>query len=165
MNMSNISVEEKLEMLMRVRSTPELFLPMPKAAWKIYAPRATYGEVNIGWDAGILEKNRPYFCECWAEGVTVVTYKFSALGIEDYTTQQLEEYLERNHIIRYTSPRKYKTSVAKFTDDKGNVFFSVNYVVGDDDGTYTEGGAVYSYKHLNMMNRRWNEGSDGSNNS
>ena len=50
------------------------YLPMIDHAWQIFPQRSEYGEVNIGWDAGLIAEKRPYFCECWAEGYTVLRF-------------------------------------------------------------------------------------------
>ena len=129
------------------------YLPMIDHAWQIFPQRSEYGEVNIGWDAGLIAEKRPYFCECWAEGYTVLTYFISTKGIEDYTPEQLENLLRESGIIWYKEPGIRHPDVQIFSDNSGQVFFSVNYLVGDDDGTYTEGGIIFAFSILNDFNK------------
>ena len=112
------------------------YLPMIDHAWQIFPQRSEYGEVNIGWDAGLIAEKRPYFCECWAEGYTVLTYFISTKGIEDYTPEQLENLLRESGIIWYKEPGIRHPDVQIFSDNSGQDFFSVNYLVGDDDGSH-----------------------------
>ena len=42
----------------------------------------------------------------------------------------------------------------KFTDEHGSVFFSVNVTMGDENGTYTDGGTMYPFRELNAYNRK-----------
>lgn len=148
---------EKLAFLDEYKSNPGKYLPLIDHAWKVFPDRSEYGEVNVGWNAGIVEGNRPFFCECWAEGITVLTYFISTKGIEEYSVEQIEKMLADAEIIWYVGERKYPTSVKKFVDNNGNEFFSINIIVGDDDGTYIEGGVIYGMNRLNEYNSKAEE--------
>lgn len=148
---------EKLAFLDEYKRNPDKYLPLIDHAWKVFPDRSEYGEVNVGWNAGIVEGNRPFFCECWAEGITVLTYFISTKGIEEYSVEQIEKMLADAEIIWYVGERKHPTSVQKFTDHEGNEFFSINIIVGDDDGTYIEGCVIYGMNRLNEYNSKAEE--------
>ncbi len=148
---------EKLAFLDEFKRNKEKYLPLIDHAWKVFPDRSEYGEVNVGWNVGIVEGNRPFFCECWAEGITVLTYFISTKGIEEYSVEKIEKMLADAEIIWYVGERKYPTSVKKFTDHDGNEFFSINIIVGDDDGTYIEGGVIYGMNRLNEYNSKAEE--------
>ena len=143
---------EKLAFLDEYKRNRDRYLPLIDHAWKVFPERTEFGDVNIGWNVGIVEGNRPFFCECWAAGITALTYFISTAGIEDHSVEQLERMLADAGIVWYVGERKYPTSVRIFTDGNGNDFFSINIIVGDDDGVYTEGGIVYSFVRLNEYN-------------
>ena len=143
---------EKIAFLRDYIANKDDYLPLIDHAWRTFGKRSLTDDVNIGWNAGIVEGNRPYFCECWADGYTAITYFISTKGIEDYTVVQLEDMLKKAGIIWYVGERKYKTYVKKFCDDSNNDFFSINMIVGDDDGTYTDGGIIYGFNRLNEFN-------------
>ena len=146
-------VEEKIMILEGYLANKDNYIPLVDHAWKQHETRSVAGDVNIGWDVGIVEGKRPYFCECWASGYTVLTYFISTIGIEDYTIEQIEDMLSKAGIVRYKLPRKYITSVKKFYDSNNNQFFSINIIVGDDEGTYVEGGSIFGFSSLNEFNR------------
>ena len=153
------NVKEKIGFLEEYREHPEKYLPMTEYAWKHYE-KAEYGEdwrddpwYNLGWDAGLLEGNRPYFMICWATcGITMLTYYVSAAGIEDYGEKELLQMLEKAKLVKVLDPEKPRTKAMKFTEDSGNEFFSVNITAGDEDGTYVEGGTMYPLAALNRCN-------------
>ena len=145
-------LKEKLLFLDDYKKNKEKYLPLIDHAYKIFPEKTEFGDINIGWNVGIIDGNRPYFCEAWADGFTVLTYFFSDIGIEDYGEAQIEKMLADENIINYVGKRKYPTSVALYTDGFGNTFFSVNIIVGDDDGVYTKCGNIYSLKILNDYN-------------
>jgi len=80
-------VKDRIRFLEEYREHPEKYLPLSDHAWKQYE-KVDRGEdgyddpwYNLGWDAGLLEGNRPYFLECWATcGITMLTYQIPAEG-------------------------------------------------------------------------------------
>ena len=60
--------------------------------------------------------------------------------------------LEKAELVKVLDPSRPRTEVRKFEDDHGREFFSVNIVVGDEDGTYVRGGKIYSFAALNNYN-------------
>ena len=118
-------VQEKIRFLQEYLDHPENYLPIVDHAWKVFPDYSSLGDLNFGWDAGLIGKNRPYFCECWSgDGLTVRTYFVSREGIESYSIKDLEEMMEREKIAWYIGPRMHKTSVAFFADAYDNEFYS-----------------------------------------
>ena len=157
-------VKEKIKLLQVIRFNPEKILPVVDHAWKVF-PDKDMGtqwyddpEHNIGWDAGFVDGNRPYFLECWAtNGITMLTYFVSTIGIENATTEDLVKMLTDAGLFRLLDPENPRTSVMKFEDDHGNEFFSINVVVGVEDETYISGGRIYPFGPLNEYNSRKNK--------
>ena len=155
------NVNQKIKMLSMFRLNPDKFLPIVDHAWKVF-PEEDRGtewyddkEVNIGWDTGLLGADRPYFLECWAaNGITMLTYFVSVIGMEDASTEDLVRLLTDARLFRLLDPEQPRTSVMKFEDDHENVFFSINVTVGIEDETYVEGGTVYPFGPLNEYNSR-----------
>ena len=156
-----VDVKEKIRFLEEYREHPEKYLPMTEYAWKHYE-KVDYGTewyddpwYNLGWDAGLVEGNRPYFMLCWATcGITILTYYVSAVGIGEYGEKELLQMLEKAKLVKALDPEEPRMQSMKFTEDNGNEFFSVNITAGDEDGTYTEGGTMYSLAALNRYNRK-----------
>ena len=156
--------EEKIRFLKEIREHPEKYLPMTDHAWKQFA-KVDYGEnwyddpwYNIGWDAGLAEGNRPYFLIGWATcGITILTYYLSTEGIREYGTAELLAMLVKAKLVRILDPERASTSVMVFTDASGNEFFSINIVLGDEEGTYVGGGKVFPFGPLNRFNRERQE--------
>lgn len=155
---------EALRLLAEIRENPDRFLPMADHAWKVF-PAVDEGENwyddpqrNIGWDAGLLEGNRPYFMECWAMcGVTMLTYFVSAEGIGDMTKEALAGMLQDAGLFRILDPENPRTAVMEFTDGSGNKFLSVNITAGNEEDTYVSGGRMFSFASLNRFNSKKEE--------
>lgn len=154
------AVNEGIRFLEEYREHPEKYLPLTEQAWEHYE-KVDYGEdpyddpwYNIGWNAGLLEGNRPYFMILWATcGITMLTYHVSAEGIGEYGVPEMLAMLEKAGLVKIPDPSRPRTSVRVFPDDSGKEFFSVNICVGDEDGTYASGGKAYSFASLNRFNR------------
>ncbi len=153
-------VYDKIKMLNVFRSNPDRFLPVIDHAWKVF-PDVDRGtewyddpEYNLGWDAGFLGADRPYFMEAWAtNGITMLTYFVSVKGIENATTEDLVKMLTEAGLFRILKPGNNPVSVMKFEDDHENEFFSINVTIGVEDDLYVEGGRMYPYAPLNEYNR------------
>ena len=157
--------EEKIRFLKEYRAHPEKYFPLIDHAWKCFAEKDTGEnpwddpEYNIGWNAGVIGGNRPFFLECWATcGITMLTYFVSVKGIEEYGEKELLKMLEEERLVKVLDPEHPRTTAVKVNDDNGNEFFSVNIVCGDEHGTYIKGGTIYAYKFLNAFNREEKDG-------
>ena len=160
-------VNDKIRFLDTLRNSQGKFLPIVDHAWKVF-PKENTGtewyddpEYNLGWDAGLVDGNRPYFAECWAtNGITMLTYFVSAVGMEDAKTEDLIRLLTDARLFRLYDPEHPRTGVMKFEDKSGNLFFSVNITVGVEDETYLDGGIIYPFEPLNAHNRKKNRRTD-----
>lgn len=154
-------VSEKIRFLEECRAHPEKYLPMADHAWKQYED-VDYGEnwyddpwYNRGWDAGLLEGNRPYFMIGWATcGITMATYYVSSEGIAEHGAQELLDMLEKAKLVKVSDRSRPRTDIMKWKDGSGKEFFSVNIAIGDENGTYARGGPMYSLAELNRFNRK-----------
>ena len=158
-------VEEKIRFLKEYRAHPEKYFPLIDHAWKCFAEKDTGEnpwddpEYNIGWNAGVIGGNRPFFLECWATcGITMLTYFVSVKGIEEYGEKELLKMLEEARLVKVLDPEHPRTTAVKVNDDHGNEFFSVNIVCGDEHGTYIKGGTIYAYRFLNAFNGEEKDG-------
>lgn len=154
------TVKDKIAFLEEYRTHPAKYLPLTDHAWKTFE-RVDYGDgeyddpwYNLGWDAGLLEGNRPYFLEGWATcGITLLTYFVSTEGIGEYGMPELLAMLEKAKLVKILDPSDPRTEVKKYVDDHGREFFSINIVVGDEEGTYVSGGKIYPFATLNEYNK------------
>ena len=157
--------EEKIRFLKEYRAHPEKYFPLIDHASKCFAEKDTGEnpwddpEYNIGWNAGVIGGNRPFFLECWATcGITMLTYFVSVKGIEEYGETELLKMLEEARLVKVLDAEHPRTTAVKVNDDHGNEFFSVNIVCGDEHGTYIKGGTIYAYKFLNAFNGEEKDG-------
>ena len=152
-------VYRKIEVLKMIRQNPDRFLPIVDWAWKVF-PREDRGEdgkgypvINMGWDAGLLDGNRPYFLVCRSQGgITMLTFFVSSRGIEDASKDDLLNMLTGAGLFSFKDPADRKASVMKYEDKSGNVFFCANVAVGIEDETYIDGGKIYPFAQLNEYN-------------
>ena len=144
-----------LDMIREYRTNPEKYLPMYDVTWQM-SPRNEYDEVSIGWNAGLLDGNRPYFADCWAiDQVTMLTFYLCTKDIEGASPEFLAQLFIDSG---YFWPKEgYKPPyVRTFTDKNGNEFYSINLGVGVDDSPASIGGApIIAYSRLNEFNRNW----------
>ena len=104
-------VYDKIRLLDLFRLNPEMFLPLVDHAWKVF-PKVDPGkewyddkQVNIGWDTGLLEGNRPYFLEAWATcGITMLTYFVSTKEIEGASGKDLVKMLTGAKLVLVPRP-------------------------------------------------------------
>lgn len=154
----DLELKDQFDLLTDIRVSPEKYYPLVDHAERHYESRTEAGNVNIGWNVGLLEGKRPWFGECWsADGITMLTYFISTGDMEDSTPEQLKSMLEESGIVKFTDPERDNTpAVQKYTDGKGNEFFSVNITVGVEDETYTTGdsGVIHSFRELNRFNEK-----------
>ena len=142
-----------LELIKAYRKHPENYLPFVDR--KVQTPaRNEYGEVNIGWNAGLIGENRPYFAECWAtDGITMLTVYMSSSGLEDKTPDELAALIQESGYYRAKEGDQTPT-VGTFTNPRGEGFFSINIGVGaGEEPALIEGAPVIPWKVLNDYNR------------
>jgi hypothetical protein len=102
------------------------------------AKRDYFPEIDIGFDEGIMDDNRPYRIENWFDrelGLICRTVFYSILDIKNWKAEQHLEYIERNNLLEGQAD-KYKGSGLGFKiieDNSGNPIWSVTAVMDDDD--------------------------------
>lgn len=90
---------------------------------------------DIGWAEGMLADGRPYRLECWAQyQITMITVFISVLGLEDYQQDDFVRLLEEGGLYRCLEDRQ--VSAFEFTDSAGNVFWSINAAIADEETMY-----------------------------
>lgn len=157
-NTSNKNVNELkmsgLDVIKRYNSPDCTWLPMVSLCEMIIPDRNEYGEVNIAWNAGLLEENRPFFSELWSSGcITMLTIYVCSNGIENKTEKEMNDWFERIGYYKMVDDTRLP-QIETFSDGKGNNFFSINICVGvEDSEAYIEGGKVYPLKILNEYNQ------------
>ena len=142
---------EKLVLLAKIKAHPKDYYPLIDHAWRQVEAES---DRNLGWNVGLLEGRRPWFCECWADdGTTVLTYHLSTRGLENKRKEELARILEDARIVRRLEPVQ-EPAVFLFKDGTGNTFFSIHITVADEKRIYIseKGGIVYSYSCLNQYN-------------
>lgn len=145
---------EGMELIKDYRTHREHYLPMNDHTEQV-PRRNDYGDVNIGWYAGLLEPNRPYFAECWAaDGITMLTIFISTKGIEDKSPAELEEWLLRTGYFSYKEANHSPAKVIVFTNPAKEDFFSVNICVGvGDEPALIDGAPLLPWSVLNEYNK------------
>lgn len=89
---------------------------------------------DMGAATGILSDGRPYLCEGWfTEGMTLVTFFFSARDLEESSSEDLLSLL-RPELEAAAVPEEFRRvkpkEVHKIVDASGNEMVSLTFVVG-----------------------------------
>lgn len=151
---------ETAALLLDIRFHSEKYYPLvDHNTWK-FDSRTKSGDVNIGWNIGVLDGNRPWFAECWArDQITMLTYFISTKDLEGKSEDELVNMLEQAGIVKFTEENHRSVQVSTFTDSNGNEFYSVNIVVGVEDETYLthDSGKILPFKILNELNVMYKE--------
>ncbi len=101
----------------------------PKPDRSLFVPnqtvRAIDRELDIGWTEGKWKDGRPYRAELWSwKDLSVVTFFFSSLGLEDAKEADLAGLLEKESLIVFLgSPEIYPE---RCLDSAGNEMWSVS---------------------------------------
>lgn len=69
----------------------------------------------------------------------MITFFFSTLGLENASREDMESLLTSEDLIQF-KPGRRDVRAVKVKDASANEMWSVNVLVGDDDGTFVEGG-------------------------
>ena len=143
-----------IKLIKEYRNNPEKFFPLNYTAEQM-PDRNEYGEVNIGWWAGLLDEKRPFFAECWAiDGITMLTITVSTEGIEDKTAEELDAWFREAGYYKQRSPGTNIPMTDKYTAKDGNEYFVMNLTVGvEDEPAKIDGGWIKPWSILNEYNR------------
>ncbi len=145
-------MNESIELIREIRMNRDAWLPLIDHADQVFPPVNEFEDKNIGWYAGVIQDNRPFFVECWAtEGITMLTIFFSVIGLENKTAGELSGIFESIGYYKVIGTERH-VALRTFTDSNNNEFYSLNITVGVEDETYIEGGTIYSFKLLNELN-------------
>jgi len=151
---------EAVRLLLDIRFHSEKYYPLVDYnTWK-FDSKTESGDVNIGWNIGLLDDNRPWFAECWArDQITMLTYFISTKDLEGKTSDELVNILEQAGIVRFTEENHRSAEVATFSDSNNNEFYSVNIAVGVEDETYLthDRGKILPFRILNDLNVMYKE--------
>lgn len=145
-----------LELIKAYRAHPECFYPFLDRRGQV-APKNKYGEVNIGWNAGLLEGDRPFFAECWgADHMTTLSIYVSAKGIEDIAPEELEKMILDSGYFSYREDGYQTPQVNSFKNSKGEEFFLFTVGVGvEDEPALIDGAKIYPWSVLNEYNAQF----------
>ena len=135
------------------RKHPENYLPLSYVTEQM-PDRSEYGEVNIGWWAGMLDEKRPFFADCWAvDGITMLTISVSTEGIEDMTAEEVDKLFQDAGYYKQRDPGNNIPRVDKSIRKDGNEYFVINLTVGiEDEPALIDGGWINSWSILNEYN-------------
>ena len=142
-----------IDFLKEYHAHSEQFFPLIDHISLFFPKRNEFDDVNIGWNCGLLDPQRPYFLECWAtEGLTLLTIFISTRGIENMSAKDMDTMLEEKKIY-HRLPGRYQPEMKTFTDINGNSFYSFNLFVGDEEKTYIDNSTqIYGFAKLNEFN-------------
>ena len=144
-----------LELIKAYRTNPDHFLPMFDHTEEVPI-RNEYGEVNLGWYAGLLEENRPFFADCWAaDHITWLAIHVSAKGIEGKTAEELCRWFQDIGYFRFNDDNPSTPNVTTNKKPNGDEFFMMSLCVGiDDEPALITGAAIIPWSVLNEYNRK-----------
>ena len=95
------------------------------------------GMIDIGWCEGVLSDGRAFRAELWAQDqVSSLTLFFSAIGLETLEQDAMKHFVEKEGLVTFKKSGPTYCQALLFRDDGGNQVWSVNIVVGDEDGTF-----------------------------
>lgn len=121
--------------------------------YKVFEERNEFGDVNIGFNAGLLG-NVPYFAECWAtNGFTILTVFISYAGYEK-KEDSITDDLVKDGLFKL-KPGYYKPQIQVINDSHNRFFYSYNIIVGDEENTYLDDLLIYPFSILNKINTKW----------
>jgi hypothetical protein len=92
--------------------------------------------LDLGWAEGVLSDGRPFRAECWAQDqITMLTLFFSVMDLENHTDQMFKDMLVKENLIEFVGDKAILQATT-IKDIVGNDMWSVNIVIGTEDGLY-----------------------------
>ena len=96
--------------------------------------------IDIGWCEGVMSDGRAFRAEMWARGgISMLTVFVSTIGIADLDQEQIKALMVAEGLVSFREGAPEHCEARKATDDAGEEMWSVNIVVGDEDGTFIDG--------------------------
>lgn len=107
-----------------------------------------HGVVDIGWSDGQMSDGRIFWAEMWAQdSVSMLTFFFSVKDIEDLQGNQIRDLVVKEGLVAFDAQQTASCESLQITDCAGNLMWSVNIVVGDEDRTFlTASVPIFGYK-------------------
>ena len=155
----HVSEKEKmdlsgLELVKAYREHPEQYYPMRDHTEQV-PRRDKFGDINIGWYAGLLEENRPFFADCWAaDHITWIAIHVSSKGIEGKTAEELSRWFQDIRYFRFNDDNPSPPNVTTYKKPNGDEFYMMTLCVGiDDEPALITGAPIIPWSVLNEYNR------------
>lgn len=138
------------DLIAAYRSEPDRFLPMIVPAGK-RGGKNEYGETDIGWNAGLLPDERPFFVECWAaDGATFLSFYLSARGIEEHSGDDILQMIQKTSYFHLRYSGGETAEAETFTGPAGEAFFSVTITAGVEEApARVKGAPILPWSALN----------------
>lgn len=140
--------------MMEYLANEEKYLPMVQY-WKQQTKENPAPKGDLGWNAGVINGNRPYYYICWAtEGVTTLSIYMTTKGMENATDEELDKLMQENGIYRRKIQEEHKAQIDRFPSGE-NEFFLITQTVGVEDETYitSDCAAIFSFEALYEFNK------------
>ena len=133
---------EGLALARRITTQPKAPLEYPPPDRSDFTPNRQKSDENdaidIGWAEGTFSDGRPFRVECWAaDQITSLTVFTSTLDLEDASDDDLRDFLVEEGLLVFVADYRH-VSGAKFLDPSNNEMWSINVVIGTEDGILTE---------------------------
>lgn len=132
---------------------PDQYLPMCDQAWEHFDNSDQPGRL-VGWNAGVIDGNRPFFYYASATD-TFVTYVIfiSTEGLSGWSRKELVPLLCNAGLLDTFGSNKEEVAPMTFEIEgrNGNRFLSINFL-GDGDLRAYEGGYFLPFEALNDFN-------------
>ncbi len=94
--------------------------------------------IDIGWAEGTFRDGRPFRIECWAaDQITSLTIFTPTLGMEDASDDDLRDFLVDEGLLVFLADYRH-VSGAKLLDPSNHEMWSINLVIGTEEGVLTE---------------------------
>ena len=142
-----------LNFLREYLAHPDQYLPMCDQVWEIFDEN-DFPDRLVGWNAGVIDGNRPFFYYASATDKLVDYVIFiSADGISDISNKALVPYLCKEGLLDTFGPQKEEAPLWTFRikSKSGKDFLSIN-VAGEGDLHAKEGGYYLPFEALNKFN-------------
>ena len=132
---------------------PDQYLPMCDQVWEHFDNSDRPGRL-VGWNAGVIDGNRPFFYYASATD-TFVTYVIfiSTEGLSGWSRKELVPFLCNAGLLDTFGSNKEEVAPMTFEIEgrNGNRFLSINFL-GDGDLHAYEGGYFLPFEALNDFN-------------
>jgi len=103
-----------------------------------FSPTEDNDVIDIAWCTGILSEGRPFRAEYWVQDqLTLLTYFVSVSGIENYSDEQLANFLEAENLIEFRGDKRSVGSMV-IKDASDNEMWSITTCIHDTSEIYAD---------------------------